>query len=132
MRTGIDMRTGAVLTGWAHCVQSLFIIITTRIGTRVLLRIFGSRVPDLQDRNATPRRIMEVYTAVAAAIRRWEPGFRLRSIQLMRGAADGQFYFEMSGDFYPRGHLGDYSVVEARSVVLGAGNDNGFRVVRAA
>ena len=131
MRTGIDLLTGAVLTGWDHCVQSICIIFFTRIGTHVMLRQFGSEIPQLQDRTATPRRIMQVYAAAAAALREWEPGFRLQTIQLVRYGADGVFGFELTGIFYPRGHLGDYSVAEKRSTVIAA-NDNGFTVVRAA
>lgn len=125
MRAGMDARTGRLLTGWEHCVQSIAIILTTRVGTRVMRRAFGSAALDLQDRNATPRRIMEIYAGIAAALKRWEPGFRLESIKLTQAGADGVFAFEIAGRFYPGGHLGDYSISEARSAVLGA-NDNGF------
>lgn len=131
MRHGFDAMTGKPLSGWAHCVQSIWVILTTRIGSRVMRRAFGSLVPELQDRNPTPRRIMQVYAVVAQALRDHEPGFRLRTIKLTRAGADGVYAFEMTGIFYPRGHLGDYSTSEARSVVLAA-NDNGFRVIEVA
>lgn len=120
MRSGIDRATGRVLVGWDHCVQSIGVILTTRVSSRVMRRAFGSAALDLQDLNATPRRIMQIYAAVAAALKRWEPGFRLKTIQLTRGGADGVFVFEIAGTFYPRGHLGDYSVTEERSAVLPA------------
>lgn len=128
MRTGTDARTGMLLTGWDHCVQSIGIILTTRFGSRVMQRDFGSRLADLQDRNGTPKLIMEMYAAVAEALRRWEPGFRLRTVQLMRAGADGVFAFEIAGIFYPRGHLGDYTVSEERSALIGAG-ESGFRIL---
>ena len=130
MRAGMDARTGRLLTGWDHCLQSIAIILSTRVGTRVMRRAFGSAALDLQDRNATPQRIMQIYAGIAAALKRWEPGFRLESIKLTQASADGVFAFEIAGRFYPGGHLGDYSVSEARSAVLGA-NDNGtgLRVV---
>lgn len=131
MRSGIDRATGKSLIGWDHCVQSIAVILTTRVGSRVMRRAFGSAALDLQDRNATPKRIMQIYAAVAAAIKRWEPGFRLQTIKLTRGGADGVFAFEIAGVFYPRGHLGDYSVSETRSAVLAA-NDNGLIEVAAA
>jgi phage baseplate assembly protein W len=125
MRAGMDARTGRLVTGWDHCVQSIATILTTRIGTRVMRRAFGSAALDLQDRNATPQRIMEIYTGIAAALKRWEPGFRLQSIKLTQGGADGVFAFEIAGLFFPAGHLGDYSIREERSAVLGA-TDNGY------
>lgn len=128
MRTGTDARTGLLLTGWAHCVQSIGIILTTRIGWRVMQRDFGSTLDELQDRNSTPKRIMEAYAAVAEALRQWEPGFRLRTIQLMRAGPDGVFAFELHGVFYPRGHLGDYSASEERSALIGA-TDAGLRLL---
>jgi phage baseplate assembly protein W len=131
MRSGIDRQTGRLLIGWDHCVQSIAVILTTRVGSRVMRRPFGSAALELQDRNATAKRIMQIYAAVAAAIKRWEPGFRLQTIALTRGGADGIFAFEISGIFFPRGHLGDYSLTETRSAVLAA-NDNGLVEVAAA
>lgn len=125
MRAGMNAETGRLLTGWDHCVQSIATVLTTRVGTRLMRRAFGSAALDLQDRNATPQRIMQIYVAVAAALKRWEPGFRLQSIKLTQAGGDGVFAFEISGAFFPRGHLGDYSVSEARSAVL-ASNDNGY------
>jgi phage baseplate assembly protein W len=131
MRVGLNRRTGEVLTGWDHCVQSIAFIIMTRIASLIMLRGFGSTVQDAQDRNATPRRIMTIYTAVAAALRAWEPGFRLRTIQLTRAGADGVFVFQITGIFYPNGHVGDYSVSEERETSLAA-NGNGIVTVVAA
>ncbi len=130
MRVGLNRRTGEVLTGWDHCVQSIAFIIRTRVGSLIMLRAFGSLVPELQDQNATPRTIMQVYAAIAAALKEWEPGFRLRKIQMTRWGADGVFAFVIEGVFFPRGHLGDYSVAEPKSAVLAA-NDNGLKVVAA-
>lgn len=128
MRVGLNRRTGEVLTGWDHCVQSICFIILTRIGSLIMLRAFGSLVPELQDNNATPQTIMRLYAAIAAALKAWEPGFRLTKIQLTRYGADGVFAFVLEGRFYPNGHLGDYTVFEPKQAVLAA-NDNGLKVL---
>jgi phage baseplate assembly protein W len=129
MRSGIDRATGKLLTGWDHCVQSIAVILTTRVGSRVMRRAFGSAALELQDRNATSKRIMQIYAACASAIKRWEPGFRLRTIKLTRGGADGVFAFEIAGIFYPRGHLGDYSASETVSAALAANQSGLVEVV---
>lgn len=132
MRVGLNRRTGEVLTGWDHCVQSISFIIRTRIGigSLIMLRAFGSLVPELQDDNATPATIMRLYAAIAAALKAWEPGFRLTKIQMTRHGPDGVFAFILEGRFYPMGQVGDYSVFEAKRAVIAA-NDNGLKVLAA-
>lgn len=119
MRTGLDRRTGKVLQGWEHCAQSIMTIVTTAIGTRTLARSFGSDAPALQDRPQAAGPIMDHFVAIAEALRKWEPGFRLRRIDVLQLGMDGVAGFRPVGDFYPNGHLGDYSiVVPAASVAV--------------
>jgi uncharacterized protein len=122
MRTGIDRETGELLQGWDHCVQSIGVILTTRIGTRVMRRAFGSEVRALQDRNPDPRTAIVVFVAMAAALRQWEPGFRLTRVTPERIGADGVAVFAIAGTFFPKGHLGDYSQAEERDACFA--NDN--------
>lgn len=132
MRTGIDRATGKVLTGWDHCVQSICVVLTTRLATRIMRRDFGSALKDLQDRNASPATIAAIYAAVAGALLRWEPGFRLRTMLLDRAGPDGVFAFILEGDFYPLGHIGDYRTRETRAAVLGLNGSLGLSYARAA
>jgi len=118
MRTGIDDRTGGLLTGWDHCVQSLRLILTTRVGTLIMRRDFGGGLVELQDRNPSPREMMAAYTRITTAIRLWEPGFRLQKLGIVRAGADGIYRLDMVGVFYPRGHLGDYAASETRSTAI--------------
>lgn len=121
MRTGLNAETGKLLTGWDHCVQSLGKILTTRVNTRVMRRHFGSNVPDLQDANASERTIFELYVAIAEAIEDpvvGEPAYVLRTIELAAGGRSGRFAFILEGDYFPRGHLGDFSIREDRRAVV--------------
>jgi hypothetical protein len=111
MRTGIDRNTGAVLTGWGHCVQSILDIVSTAIGSRVIARPYGSDGPDMIDRPQSPPSIVAHWSAIAEALRKWEPGFRLKQVAATRLGPDGVAGFALAGDYYPNGHLGDYSVV---------------------
>ncbi len=112
---GIDRRTGGIVSGWAHVEQSLDVILTTPIGARIMRRDFGSEIPDLVDRKMTSRLVLALYAAAAAAIRRWEPRFRLTRAAVTEASATGRLGLALYGTYYPRGHLGDYSVAEDAS-----------------
>lgn len=112
---GIDRRTGGIVSGWAHVEQSLDVILTTPIGARIMRRDFGSEIPDLVDRKMTSRLVLALYAAAAAAIRRWEPRFRLTRAAVTEAGATGRLGLALYGTYYPRGHLGDYSVAEDAS-----------------
>lgn len=123
MRTGIDAQTGKLLTGWAHCVQSIGKCLTTRFETRMLRRHLGSLVPELQDQNADAMTIFKVYMAIADALNdpdSGEPGFSLQTIEMVEYGRAGRFVFILDGTYYPRGHLGDYSLKEKRQARLDA------------
>jgi phage baseplate assembly protein W len=110
--TGIDMRTGAVLSGWPHVAQSIEVILTTRIGDRLMRRVFGSQVPRLLGEPLTSPTIVRFFAAVIAAIELWEPRFRVRAIDVVDGNSaerlrGGRLALRIRGEYRPRGHLGD-------------------------
>jgi phage baseplate assembly protein W len=113
MSAGVDRRTGRPLTGWAHVQQSIEVILTTPLGSRVMRRDFGSELFDLIDAKMTQRRVLALYAATAIALRRWEPRFRLTRCAVVDGDATGKIGLALFGTYYPRGHLGDFSVAEA-------------------
>ncbi len=78
-------------------------------------------VPLLQDENADPATLLKLYVAIADSLNDplgGEPGFNLISIDLLRSGRDGRFVLLLDGQYFPRGHLGDYSVREDRSVTF--------------
>jgi len=120
MRTGLDRRTGDVLTGWDECAQSIGVVVTTAIGSVTLARDFGSDGPPLLDRPMNRASIFDHIMAIAEALRREEPGFRLTKVNVLKAGPDGAIMFEQLGDFYPNGHLDDFSFVEkGRSAIAG-------------
>lgn len=112
---GVSAVTGKRLSDWKHVEQSIGKILKTPIGARVMRRDFGSDLPDLVDQKMTPRNILAVYAAAATAIEKWEPRFRMKRGQVLRATAVGQLHLVVTGVYFPRGHLGDYSVSEDRT-----------------
>lgn len=115
-RVGLSDRTGAILYGWSHCVQSIGKILTTEIGERTQRRGFGSALQRIIDRPQNQETIMDIYVATATALeprmvegRQYgEPGF-----VLLRTSIDAKtpanVLLLLSGVFFENGHLGDYS-----------------------
>jgi phage baseplate assembly protein W len=123
MRAGMDEATGRVVTGWGHVEMVIRRALTTRPGALVLRRKIGSLLPALQDENMVPETVLRVYVAIAEALSPsnpfWgEPGFRLRDIRLVGLDAFGQLGLIIAGDYYPDGHLGDYSRVERGTTTI--------------
>lgn len=76
----MSRETGAVIAGLDHLRQSIADILTTRIGTRVMLRHYGSDIPDLLDRPVNASWITGFVAAVAVALGTWEPRILLRRV----------------------------------------------------
>lgn len=74
---GMDAATGRAITGLDHLRQSVRDILTTRIGTRVMRRDYGSHVPDLIDHPGNPANRLRLQAAIVAALVRWEPRLSL-------------------------------------------------------
>lgn len=110
--TGVDAGAGSALSDWEHVEQSISKILTTPIGTRVMRRDFGSDVPDLVDAKMISRNVLAIYSAAAVAVARWEPRFRVASASIRQLSADGTVRLELHGVYFPRGHHGDFTVVE--------------------
>lgn len=116
--SGIDAYTGRALSGWPHTQQSISRILGTSFLTRVMRREVGSDVPKLQDANPTPQTLLRLYVAVAVALDKWEPRFLLKSVSLLDANSDGVHNVSLPGVWFPRGHLGDYSMFEDKSATF--------------
>lgn len=102
--TGIDASTGRALGGIAHLRQSVRDILTTPLGTRVLLRDYGSRLHDLVDRPAGPALLAAIQAEAAGALARWEPRLRLRRVRATAGSVSrGGVTLELDGEYVPSG-----------------------------
>lgn len=113
--TGISAKAATPLSDWEHVQQSIKKILTTLVGSRVMRRLFGSRIPDLVDAKMTRRNVLTLYSAAAVALDKWEPRFRLSSAAIDVLKATGQIRLVLAGTYFPRGHLGDFTIAEDKT-----------------
>lgn len=116
--TGFNREAGASLPGFQHVEQSIGVILTTPIGSRVMRREFGSELFDLIDRPMTDQVILAIYSAVVSAISRWEPRYAATGCKIVGAAADGTLGIELTGIYYPDGHRGDFSTSEVATLIV--------------
>ncbi|WP_375622656.1 MULTISPECIES: GPW/gp25 family protein [unclassified Bartonella] len=102
MNSGMDRTTGKPLTGIDHLRQSIIDILSTRIGSRVMRRDYGSRVAELIDAPINNSFSVALYAAVAEALDKWEPRFKLKKIDFKWSEA-GQVSLSFEGIYLPSG-----------------------------
>lgn len=111
-RSGIDARTGGIITGRAHLAQSIATIWTTRMGERVMLLGFGSNLRSHLAEDITAGLALEIYDDLTSAIYRWEPEYRVAEMQLVTLTRIGGLGLRHAGKYYPEGRYGLYGIVE--------------------
>jgi phage baseplate assembly protein W len=84
--TGMGAESGRRLARRAHIAQSVRTILTTRRGSRVMRREFGSDVRRLIDRNVDQTTLVRLYAATVEALRQWEPRIVVTRVTLAGGA----------------------------------------------
>ena len=127
--SGIDRHTGMIIDNFASAVQGIEVILSTRIGSRVLRREFGGGITELLGRLLTANLLAVFQQLIATAIDLWEPRFHVRRISATGSVDDirlGKAGLVIEVDYRPSGHLGDFTVESVRSFAL---SGNGLRVV---
>jgi phage baseplate assembly protein W len=114
--TGFNRLTGAPLRGFDHVRQSLNVIFTTPLGSRVMRRNFGFAGTAILGReNLTPQVIIKFYMAIVIAVALWEPRFRVRRLRFPNptnsptALQQGRFGVEIEGDYLPNALQGDFT-----------------------
>ncbi|MFN3440842.1 MAG: GPW/gp25 family protein [Rhizobium rosettiformans] len=109
-RTGINARTGQILTGPAHLAQSLSTIWQTRIDTRVMRLSFGADLRSLLSEDLTPALALLLYNEMVASAARWEPEYVINQLQLVTIKDSGVLGIRHGGLYYPEGRFGNYDI----------------------
>lgn len=117
-RTGIDRRTGQVITGWAHVCQSLEVIWLTEKNTRVMRLDFGAELHKRLGEDIAPALVVQLYADLVTATVAWEPEYRIKELQLVQVAQDGSLGLKHSGIYYPEGRFGNYRIAIAAGDVV--------------
>lgn len=80
-------------------------------------RSVGSGLPRRVDMAITPSNVIDLFADVADAIVNYEPRFRPSRMSI-ETPTNGALEVSVSGTYYPRGHLGDFSVSEPQRAGL--------------
>ena len=102
MAIGMDRNTGKPLDGVAHLRQSIFDILATRIGTRVMLRDYGSNLPEMIDLPTNRTTIAAMRADIVKALDRWEPRVRVNRVHL-NSISVGSVTFDLYVTYLPNG-----------------------------
>lgn len=86
----LDRETMRPIGEWDHVLQSIGMILSTPLRSRVMRREFGSELSDLIGRPMTPQIVLAVYAASALATAQWEPRFTLTGVEMGQATAEGR------------------------------------------
>jgi phage baseplate assembly protein W len=128
---GMDWNTGRIISGWDHVLQSITIVLTTGYGERVMRRWFGSHIPHLLGENLTTPTVMRFFAALIAALEvreadtglPREPRFKITKITPLKVERTGELRIDIVGYYMPRGHLGDFTPADIRTLSFARGSD---------
>ncbi|MFJ1213297.1 GPW/gp25 family protein [Burkholderia pyrrocinia] len=95
---GMCRRTGRLIGGLDHLVQSIADILSTRKGTRRERPDYGSDLPAMVDLPVTRGWISAAQAEAARAIGRWEPRIALDSVKAL-SVVDGKVTFRIAGRY---------------------------------
>lgn len=93
---GINRNNGRPICNNEHLSQSIIDILFTRLGTRVMLRNYGSRLVDFLDAPINSETLIDVYQATAEAFDLWEPRINLARVQLVDADVAGKIELDLT------------------------------------
>ncbi|WP_127110364.1 GPW/gp25 family protein [Pararhodobacter zhoushanensis] len=99
---GTDATTGKHIEGLAHLRQSIRDILTTRKGTRVMRRAYGSDLPSLIDAPVNDDTILDIIASTAEALAIWEPRIDVQLVSV-NSLEPGRIVLTVEGIYTPTG-----------------------------
>jgi phage baseplate assembly protein W len=102
---GMNRNSGEQLDGIAHIRQSITDILQTPIGSRIMLRNYGSEIPNLLDRPTNQLFDVELHATIARSLARWEPRFKVTKISVDSRDANGRVTISLDGVVVDSGNV---------------------------
>ena len=95
---GMSNKTGEYLDDLEHLKQSIVDILTTPIGSRVVCRDYGSALFQLVDQPINKELLPKIYAAVADALDKWEPRFKVEKVTI-NSIKEGHITLSLIGQY---------------------------------
>src|ERR1700676_4287972 len=93
----IDRETGEYLQGWPRIKQSLVVILTTRLVTRLMRLWWGSDFINMQDKPGNDDTFTQGIMAAVSAINTYEPEFKISRVIIEDLGPDGNVTLTVEG-----------------------------------
>jgi phage baseplate assembly protein W len=93
----IDRFTGELIQGWDRIKQSIYVILTTRLRSRLMRLWWGSKFIDMQDKPGNQEVLMAGMMAAIAAINTYEPEFKVTRVTIDEFDASGEITITIEG-----------------------------------
>lgn len=110
---GMNRNTGKALSGIDHLKQSIQDILSTPVGTRVMRRDYGSRLPELVDNPMNELTKVELFAATAEALTRWEPRIAVERVFVSSASDAGKLVLDLEGK-----HLVDGEQITISGIII--------------
>lgn len=94
---GVNNRTGKRLSGSDHLRQSVSDILTTPVGSRVLVRDYGSDLFSLVDNPRDDLTRLRIIAASATALARWETRLKVTRVLVSFPEGESGFVLDIEG-----------------------------------
>lgn len=92
----MNSASGKKLTGIDHIYQSIRNILTTRLGSRLMMPSYGSKLPDLIDAPMNALTISRINAAVAGALHIWEKRYKVTRVKVV-AMTPGKIEIDLEG-----------------------------------
>jgi phage baseplate assembly protein W len=93
----IDRFTGELIQGWDRIKQSIYVILTTRLRSRLMRLWWGSKFINMQDKPGNQEVLMAGMMAAIAAINTYEPEFKVTRVTIDEFGPSGDITITIEG-----------------------------------